>query len=442
MKNDTIKAIKLLEETSSTKDKISIIQDNRFNSEFLKLLKATYNDSQYGFSNKKLRESLENFTPTQDTTLASRLGITNIFELCSCLANNNINDTLRNLTYQYINSLRPVEREIAIRVLTKDLRCGISVKTINKALPNFIPTFSVMLAETYKPNKTKLQEDKFIITTKLDGIRCIIKIKNKQIKFFTRQGKLIEGLVEIQEDIQKVVDKGLDNLVLDGELLMDNKEELLSQDLFQETDKILKKKGEKRNIVFNAFDYLYASDFENDNDNTPCYLRKQRLQQLIDTFNFSHIVYVEPLYIGEDINQINYWLEEITSKGGEGVMINLYNKPYSCKRTSNLLKLKKVQEADVRVVKLIEGEKGSEGKLGAIVIQFEHENKLYTCRCGSGFNKEEIVKYWNNQELLLNKIVTIRYYGISQDSKTGLYALRLPRWIHRIREDKNEISMY
>ena len=72
----------------------------------------------------------------------------------------------------------------------------------------------------------------------------------------------------------------------------------------------------------------------------------------------------------------------------------------------------------------------------------EHENKLYTCRCGSGFNKEEIVKYWNNQELLLNKIVTIRYYGISQDSKTGLYALRLPRWIHRIREDKNEISMY
>ena len=91
MKNDTIKAIKLLEETSSTKDKVSIIQDNRFNSEFLKLLEATYNDSQYGFSNKKLRESLENFTPTQETTLASRLGITNIFELCSCLANNNIN---------------------------------------------------------------------------------------------------------------------------------------------------------------------------------------------------------------------------------------------------------------------------------------------------------------------------------------------------------------
>ena len=62
-------------------------------------------------------------------------------------------------------------------------------------------------------------------------------------------------------------------------------------------------------------------------------------------------------------------------------------------------------------------------KLGAITIQFEVDGKLYTCDCGSGFCDYERLLYWNNKELLLNKIVTIGYFEISQNSKTKEYGL-------------------
>ena len=69
-------------------------------------------------------------------------------------------------------------------------------------------------------------------------------------------------------------------------------------------------------------------------------------------------------------------------------------------------------------------------------------DKLYTCECGSGFTQEERELYWQHPELLINKIVTIKYFEISQDSKTKEYGLRFPIWTSRIREDKDEISMY
>ena len=41
-------------------------------------------------------------------------------------------------------------------------------------------------------------------------------------------------------------------------------------------------------------------------------------------------------------------------------------------------------------------------------------------------------------ELLLNKIVTIKYFEVTKDSKTDKYGLRFPTWTHRIRDDKDD----
>ena len=122
--------------------------------------------------------------------------------------------------------------------------------------------------------------------------------------------------------------------------------------------------------------------------------------------------------------------------------VNLSNAPYDCKRTSNILKVKKFNEADVRVLDLLEGTGKNKGRLGSITIQFEYEGKLWTCDCGSGFNDDELDLYWEHKELLLGKIVTIKYFEVTKDSKTGKYGLRFPTWTHRIRDDKDEISMY
>jgi DNA ligase-1 len=323
-------------------------------------------------------------------------------------------------------------------MLLKDLKLGINAKGINKVWKDLIPQFNVMLADKYFEKQQKVKNKEFIITQKLDGCRFIlIKDENSQVKYFTRQGQEIDGLVEFENDIAKIPF----NTVIDGELLL-NKEGLHSKDLYRETMKESRKKGIKHGLVLHAFDILTFTEFKQGISKTKCKDRKEILHKLIQESNFTNIVEVPSRYVGKDESMIIKLLDEAIANSEEGVMVNLSNAPYECKRTSNILKVKKFQDADLKVLDIIEGTGKNVGKLGAITVQFEVEGKLYTCDCGSGFSDEERELYWKNKELLLGKIVTIGYFEISQNSKTKEYGLRFPTWKSIIRHDKTEISMY
>lgn len=122
----------------------------------------------------------------------------NGFDMLDILATSNINDALRRNVITFLWCQLSEVRELFIRILTKDLRCNISSKTINKAIPKLIPTFEVMLAENYfKQKEGFLNGRDFMLSTKLDGHRmCAIK-ENNIVRFYTRQGQLIEGLIDI-----------------------------------------------------------------------------------------------------------------------------------------------------------------------------------------------------------------------------------------------------
>ena len=69
-------------------------------------------------------------------------------------------------------------------------------------------------------------------------------------------------------------------------------------------------------------------------------------------------------------------------------------------------------------------------------------NFLHECNCGSGFTDSERITYFENKELLIGKIVTIRYFEVTQNETTKGYGLRFPTWTGVIRDDKDEISMH
>src|SRR5690606_5607888 len=75
---------------------------------------------------------------------------------------------------QCINQVQTEEgKELLSQIITKDLKVGITSKTINKVYgKGTIPEFSVMLAESYEKKESKVK-GKFYITQKLDGNRCI-----------------------------------------------------------------------------------------------------------------------------------------------------------------------------------------------------------------------------------------------------------------------------
>ena len=434
-----IELIKQLQGMSGTNSKLKLLKDNSNNELFKKVLYYTYNPYlKYGFSEEVL-DKLMKYDNEFIVPLHVNNDVDSIFKLLDKLATNNINDLLRFEVRDLLVNVDSDLRNLIRMILLKDLRAGISSKSINKSIPGLIPEFGVMLADSYWKKQSKVKHKDFKITKKLDGHRLVmIKDHNGNIEFRTRQGKPMEDLVDIERECQNLPN----GIVLDGELIAVNRDNLHSKDLYALTTKLCRKKGIKRDLEFNVFDYIPYDDFINGHSDIKCSKRKEIVHNLIEMDCGNWVIEVPVLYSGDDTSMVEKLLDEITEAGGEGVMVNLSDAPYDCKRTSNILKVKKFNEADLRVLDLLEGTGKNKGRLGSITIQFEHEGELYTCDCGSGFYEDELDLYWKNKDLLLGKIVTIKYFEVTKDSKTGKYGLRFPTWTHRIRDDKDEISMY
>ena len=424
-----LEIINQLRSTTKTNEKLTILKNNQDNELLKEILYYTYSDKNYGFSEKLLRQAMESY---ETKFILTWKGYKDMLDE---LSSSNINDKLREQTYEFLSLYDEEERDLYINIISNDLKIGMNIKSINKAIPGLIPTFGVQLAESFFKQKEGFLDGKeFILSTKLDGNR-LVAIKNKdKVEFKTRQGKVMEGLIELEEEFKDIPN----GIVLDGELILKNDKNLPSDELFRETMKVARKKGEKRNLEFHVFDCIELDGFNKGYDLTPCIERKQKVSNLIK--NKKWLIEVPALYIGKDANMITKLLDEAISNNQEGIMINIANSGYSCKRTKDILKVKAFLDGDMRCVDVIEGTGKNTNKLGAITVEFEYEGKLYRCDCGSGFSDFERKLYWDNPELILNKIVTIGYFEISKN-KNGSIGLRFPTWKSIIRDDKDDISM-
>lgn len=356
--------------------------------------------------------------------------------LLDVLAANNINDNLRREIALFYNNLESEElKDLFKRMVLKDLRCNISIKSINKAINGLIHEHSIMLASKFEG----VLKGSVAVTTKMDGIRVSCLVENGVCKWLTRQGKEVLGLNELSQQILKLT-KG--NVFIDGEILALNREGLSSDDLFRKTTKIVNSKEKnKTGLRFVTFNITSLEDYYKSKNNVRYVDRRIQLEKLISTNKQELIDIVELHKVTSDIKEVYEILDKVVSLNQEGLMLNYLDKYYEYKRSKSILKVKKFSDCDVRVLDIIEGTGKNVGKLGSITIQFKYEGELYTCNVGSGFSDEERVKYFKNKELLLNKIVTIGYFEISKNKNNNELSMRFPTWKGRVREDKKEISM-
>lgn len=416
--------------TSSRNEKEVILEANKNNQSLKDILYFVYNPYIVtGLSKKKINKNV---------TYHNEGNIENVYDLLHYLTENNTGRDKDIAEVKHFIAKQPKNlKEICEQIATKSLKIGITAKTLNKVYGNnYIPEFNVMLADKYFKYEDKITGE-FIITQKLDGIRCILIKENGSVKVFSRQGQPIEDLFEILLEAKKLPD----NMVYDGELILRNDDNLVSKDLYRKTVKVARKDGIKTKLILNCFDIIPVKDFKAGICKIPCDERKIQLHSVLSEAHLEHFVEVPILYKGTDKSMVIKLLEQEVSLGHEGIMVNISNAPYECKRTKNILKVKKFNDADVKVVDILEGTGKNKDKLGAITVQFLHNNTIYECNCGSGFSDEERLLYWMNKELILNKIVTIGYFEVSENQNGG-FGLRFPTWQGIIREDKDYISMY
>lgn len=421
---DIYKIIKELENVSSTKAKNHILLKNKDSVLLEKVLYYTYNpNKKYGVSEAYL-EKLEYDADDKEPSY------NNLWILLDELAESNINDNLRSELRRHINYYQNENvRELIKRIVGKNLKCNINIKMINKVWENLIPTsdgarkIAPMLGS--KLELDKIPNDVKYVTEKYDGCRCLAYIENGIVELYSRQGKKYEGCKEIEEELLSL---GIDNVMLDGEILAIN---CGYDNVYKETTKRLKNKKEnKKGLYFMIFDYIEKEEYDRLKG---IHLYSERREKMDCIKETEHIKVAPLLIVTEDMDEIMDMLDEYRNKGAEGLMVSL-DRPYKFKRSKTLLKLKVMSTIDLRVIGFEEGTNKNKGRLGAVLVKYKDN----IVKVGSGWKESDRIDVWNNQEKYLGKILEISYFE-ETTNKDGTYSLRFPiakRW----RLDKDEES--
>ena len=422
--NELIRIIKELQATTGRLEKERILIENKDNEFIKKVFKFTFDPYTItGLSNKKLNKKVK----------VNGYNINSLEALMEYLKKNNTGRDIDIATVQgYMFLLTENGKEIVSQIVTKSLKIGCTAKTLNKVYgEGFIPEFNVQLAESYfKQKEGYLNGREFILTQKLDGTRLAIIKENGIVKCFSRQGQPVEGLIEILEDMKDFPD----NILLDGELIAENPDNLPSDELFRLTMKVARKDGDKKGLIFNCFDLVSLKDFKSSISEERCISRKEKLSKLFKEINPKHIIEVPMLYVGNDESKIMEWLTWAKNNNMEGIMVNLANAPYECKRTKGILKVKVMQTCDLKIIGYEEGQGRNKGKLGAFIVDY----KGYNLKVGGGYSDFQREEFWINRDELIGRVIEVQYFEESQ-SQDGNISLRFPVF-KELREVGKEIS--
>ena len=437
---DTAMSLQMIQATSSTLEKQSILQTRCCTKEARAILKFIYNPyfktciSDAKLDNAPLYEGYP--VPMEPEEIMAYLveHPTGDKETCGI-----VNTWMHRLS-------TPEERWLARGIITQNLQIGVSVTTLNKVFgADFIPKISCMLGTPLDKIAESKQKWPYIVTEKLDGVRRIMIKQNGQVKFYSRSGHLDEGLVELEREAAALPD----NYMYDGELLAKG-EFVDSIAQRQATNSLANRKGKKTGLTFNIFDMVPVSTFlahgHTENARQRKILLAATLQDptgglLIEdsrewgiyiasrdtgaTYDLIRSVPIlEVAYTMEDIEPV---VSKLWAAGREGVMLNAPEAGYVSKRTKDLVKMKKTVSYRLRAEGFIEGTNKYEDMLGSILARYK-DNYV---QVGSGFTDAQRWEIWQNQDKYDDMLFEVESFGESTN-KQGLTSLNCPifkRWI-------------
>jgi DNA ligase-1 len=411
-----------MNQSSSGNHKIAILKKYADNSdenddrEFLqKIFYYTYNPyKKYGVTSKNCKKN------------SDLLGHSNtygsIFTLLDDLANRvctghtaiaNVNRfILENKQYE----------DIIYNIIDRDLKMGASTSSINKVIPELIPTFKVALANPYNVKRVDFQSGDWYGSRKLDGVRCICRKEMNTVTFFSRSGKEFLTLDNLANEISKI---GGD-FILDGEICMVDKD---GNEDFQGIMKQIRKKNHQiENPKFFVFDQLTLEEFDNKTGVRPLTQRIfHGIATLPKNINSDMLAFLPQEQLTTE-EQFTEMAKEAEEAGFEGIMVRK-NIGYEGKRSHNLLKVKKFHDAEYTVLETVNGnirwtENGKQIErecLSSIII----EHKGCRVSVGSGFSKEQREMYHSSPQDIIGKTVTVQYFEETENQQGGS-SLRFP----------------
>jgi DNA ligase-1 len=323
---------------------------------------------------------------------------------------------------------------LARRVLIKDLRCGISEKTINKVVGKTeykIPVFSCQLAQDSTDRPAKMKGIKRL-ECKLDGVRVLAVVSGANVTLYSRNGKEFENFPQIAdaiEDARKHFQYGRGtggHYVLDGEIVGESFQQLMRQ-------AHRKSNAETTGMVYHIFDIIPLDAFQEGHWNAQQYKRLEWLESARVGLEETNCLRIMPgldvdLDTAEGHDIMNRYAQDAVAQGFEGIMIKSLDAPYQCKRSDFWMKWKPTISVDLKIVGFEEGTGRNKNRLGAIICEGDDNDRRICVNVGSGFSDALRDEYWASRDDLLGHLVEVQADAVTQN-QDGSYSLRFPRFL-------------
>ena len=353
-------------------------------------------------------------------------------------------------------------QELYELVIKRDIRAGVSTKSINKVFPNLIPTTPYMrcsLLKDYKETNLFGKHNTIFVQKKADGVFSYIIKEDNQVKFQTRN-----GIIYYVEGIEKDFDFIPNNTVLVGEaLIKSNGKELdrktgnglinkliksegsfetLEKDYSKATtpkqkenvqNKQLQLKQQLKDIVeglhFEVWDMISVGEFDKGYSVEIYSSRLARLEKLLQ--NISNRVSLIETSEAVSLELAEEIAEQYISQGYEGAIIKSKDLLFENKTSKSQIKIKSELDSDLLCVGVTEGNGKYKGLVGALEC---------TSACGNlsvsvGVGLSDAMRAADFKEYI-GKIITVTYNEKITKKGSDEVSLFLPRF-SEIRIDKD-----
>lgn len=302
----------------------------------------------------------------------------------------------RSTIKSYCTGLTPQSASLFHKILTRDLRCGISLLTIHKVFPGLVPDYRVMKAEDYDPRRCDWP---VYVGVKVDGLRGTYDDK----KFLSPTGHPYVGLDHLVYELKQRVDTSVD-----GELLIPNMS-------FEESQGRIRSKNPTPDAEFWTFDLPQV----NDSFDSRFFLLTESLRDLRMIKIIRHVL----MYSHEEVMA---YYKQCRNMGFEGVMVKSRGHTYQRKRSFDWMKIKPEDTEDVRCIGIYEGQGKYKGALGGIIVR----RKGKIVRVGGGFSDHQRILYFREPDRVIERTCEVLF-----TERTTRRSLRHPRF-KRVRYDK------
>jgi DNA ligase-1 len=421
--------------TSSRKEKESLLEAIRLNKEirpeFEAIFTWTYSPT-IDFYIKDLKDLPEGiYNPQYD--MSSTQNAHHYTELFERLSKRKVTgNEAKQLISDFLASNDTMTQELIKRVVKRDLRAGISAKTINKVFTDLIYVHPYMRCDTLNDKTIKGLSYPCISQVKLDGMYVDIVVNDGKVTYMSRKGSILpfndtqrdekllefadnqviqcEALVDSDDTVEGILNRASGNGYLNSDDIDVSKIRFVAWDIIPYDD-----------FIKGKCDIVYVQRFSK--IEKICYLVGDFLE-LVDTVDCHRMEHIVDHF------------KEVRSFGLEGTVVKNYAGAWKDGTSKNQLKVKVVAECDLAIVGFNGGEGKNEGLIGSLVCQTSDGLVEVSV---SGFTDAVRSELTNNiNELIENKtIITVKFNDILKNENTDTLSLFLPRYV-RTRFDKTE----